>query len=122
MYARTIETSVRRKDERRKKQREARAQRQEEEKLRKKEEIKRLKHLKRQEIASKLEQITSLSGADAEQLRSLGFDLEGEFDPAQHDALSERLFGEAFYGADGEDVGKKPVFNDEEDMAMCVCV
>lgn len=114
MYARNIETSVRRKDEKRKRQREAREQRKAEDKLRKKEEIKRLKHLKRQEISSKLEQVAQISGAEAEKLRSLGFDLEGEFDPEKHDKMVAAMFGEEYYGADGPEDDKKPTWEEEE--------
>lgn len=61
-YPRTIDSSMRRKDEKRKKKREELRERKEQDKQRKKEEIKQLKALKRKEIMEKLEKLKEITG------------------------------------------------------------
>ena len=56
-YPRTISSSVRRHDDKRKQQRKERVERKLREKAEKKEELKRLKNLKKKEIIHKLDQI-----------------------------------------------------------------
>uniref|UniRef100_A0A4W5Q3P6 Protein KRI1 homolog n=1 Tax=Hucho hucho TaxID=62062 RepID=A0A4W5Q3P6_9TELE len=108
-YPRTIATSVRSKDERRKLKREEVKDRKKKEKEQKHEQLKQLKNLKRNEIMQKLRQLQELTGN--EQLAFSQVDLEGDFDPQQHDQLMQKFFGDDYYG---EEEGEKPQFEVEE--------
>ncbi|KAK9768491.1 Kinetochore protein Spc24 [Basidiobolus ranarum] len=114
-HARSIDDSVRRKDNRRKEKRQAIQERKKEEKQKKMEELKRLKNLKKQEIYEKLKKIQEITGNN-----SVGFDevdLDGEFDPNQHDEKMGTLFDDKYYE---EDENKKPVFDDDIDITDIV--
>uniref|UniRef100_A0A8C8IU53 Protein KRI1 homolog n=1 Tax=Oncorhynchus tshawytscha TaxID=74940 RepID=A0A8C8IU53_ONCTS len=108
-YPRTIATSVRSKDERRKLKREEVKDRKKREKEQKHEQLKQLKNLKRNEIMQKLRRLQELTGN--EQLAFSQVDLEGDFDPQQHDQLMQKFFGDEYYG---EEEGEKPQFEVEE--------
>ncbi|XP_060805557.1 protein KRI1 homolog [Amyelois transitella] len=98
---------IRPKDERRARKRaEARA-RKESEKKRKMEDIARLKALKLKEIKEKIAKIKEVTGND--ELAFKEEDIEGDFDPEEHDRRMRAIFDEEYYG-DADD--QKPVFPD----------
>eukprot|EP00058_Branchiostoma_floridae_P020469 XP_002605959.1 hypothetical protein BRAFLDRAFT_92213 [Branchiostoma floridae] len=110
-FPRTIASSVRRKDERRKKKREETRERKKQEKHKKKDELKQLKNLKKKEILDKLDHLKEITGN-----KDIGFnqaDLEGDFDPKKYDEMMKNVFNEDYYG-EGE--GEKPEFPEEEDL------
>ncbi|PWA15577.1 hypothetical protein CCH79_00014719 [Gambusia affinis] len=107
-YPRNIATSVRAKDDRRKQKREEVKERKLKEKEQKREQLKQLKNLKRKEIMDKLQQLQELTGN--EQLAFSQADLDGDFDPNQHDRLMQKFFGDEYYGQEEEE---KPQFDDE---------
>ncbi|KAI1886775.1 hypothetical protein AGOR_G00199280 [Albula goreensis] len=110
-YPRNIATSVRTKDERRKRKREEVKERKKKEKEQKQAQLKQLKNLKRNEIMEKLQKLQELTGN--EELAFGQDDLEADFDPAQHEQLMQKFFGDEYYGV-GEE--QKPQFDDEEDL------
>ncbi|XP_043091126.1 protein KRI1 homolog isoform X2 [Puntigrus tetrazona] len=111
-YPRNIATSVRSKDDRRKRKREEVKDRKKKEKEQKQQQLKELKNLKRAEIMDKLKKIQELTGN--EKLAFNDADLEGDFDPQQHDQLMEKFFGDEYYG---ENEDEKPQFEDDDDLA-----
>lgn len=107
-YPRTMENSLRRKDNRRSQKRAEVKQRKEEEKLRKKEELMQLKALKRREIEEKIEKLKEITGNDDIQFNDI--DLEGDFDPTEYDRKMTKIFNDDYYAAAEEDI--KPEFPD----------
>lgn len=110
-YPRTLENSLRKKDGRRSQKRAEVKQRKEEEKIRKQEELKQLKAMKRKEIEEKIDKLREITGND--DIRMDSIDLEGEFDPAEHDRKMRELFNDEYY-AEGDDE-MKPEFPDIDD-------
>uniref|UniRef100_A0A671YMA7 Protein KRI1 homolog n=1 Tax=Sparus aurata TaxID=8175 RepID=A0A671YMA7_SPAAU len=110
-YPRNIATSVRSKDDRRKRKREEVKERKTKEKEQKREQLKQLKNLKRTEIMEKLKTLQELTGN--EQLAFSHADLEGDFDPQQHEQLMQKFFGDEYYG---EEEGEKPQFDDDDEL------
>ncbi|XP_067237605.1 protein KRI1 homolog [Chanodichthys erythropterus] len=110
-YPRNIATSVRSKDDRRKRKREDVKERKKKEKEQKQQQLKELKNLKRAEIMDKLKKLQELTGN--EQLAFNDVDLEGDFDPQQHDQLMQKFFGDEYYGGEEEE---KPQFDGDDDL------
>ncbi|CAF1511621.1 unnamed protein product, partial [Adineta steineri] len=110
-YPRTIEDSVRRKDDRRKVKRAEIKQRKELERQQKQEEIKRLKNLKKKEIVDKIKRLKTVAGD--EDLRLNIDDFDGDFDPKEYDRRMQELFSDNYYekGTNEDDV---PEVSDEE--------
>jgi len=110
-YTRTIDDSVRNKDDKRKRQRQAAKERKAEEKVRKLEDLKRAKNVKKQEIFDKLKQIQEITGN-----KTVGFDeidLETDFNPEDYDQKMETMFSDNYYAGDENE---KPVFDDDIDL------
>lgn len=110
-YPRTVAESVRRKDTGRAEKRQDKKSRQEQEKLKKKEDLKHLKNLKKQEIMERIDKLKEVTGND-----TIGFDpddLEGDFDPAEHDRLMQKVFSGEY---EGQDEHVKPQFANEEEF------
>ncbi|XP_050529809.1 protein KRI1 homolog [Daktulosphaira vitifoliae] len=116
-YPRTMESSLRRKEEKRKLKREELAQRKKEEYEKRSLEIKKLKKIKKQEIIERIKKIQEITGN-----KSIGFentDLEKEFNPSEYDQKMQQLFDEEFY--DQMDGDEKPVFDEDEDEFIMDC-
>ncbi|CAE6481089.1 hypothetical protein ACGC1H_005199 [Rhizoctonia solani] len=123
-------TSVRRTDTTRKDAREKRKERKAEKLLAKQEEVKRLKSLKMREVKEKLEKIRMEGGLgkskgkqkaiedDDEGLEDYGalgnLDLDGDWDPDQHDAQMKSLYVD---NEEYEDDDQKPIWNDDIDIS-----
>ncbi|XP_045609159.2 protein KRI1 homolog [Procambarus clarkii] len=112
-YPRAIPDSLRAKDERRKEMREAVKLRKKQEKELKRMEIQKLKALKYKEIEAKIEKIKEASGNTDIDLGEE--ELDEDFDPAAHDGVMSRMFGEDYYEIDDGNT-EKPVFSDDEDI------
>ncbi|XP_051904735.1 protein KRI1 homolog [Hippocampus zosterae] len=110
-YPRNIATSVRSKDERRKRKREEVKLRKNMEKQQKREQLKQLKNLKRNEIVEKLKTLQALTGND--DLAFSQADLDGDFDPQHHDRLMQKFFGDNYYEEQEEE---KPQFEDDNQL------
>jgi protein KRI1 len=110
-YPRTIQDSMRRKDESRKNKRDEVKERKEREKDIKREELKQLKSLKRKEILEKLEKLRKITGN--EDLAFNDEDLEEDFDPDKYDARMNAVFDQYDNApiVEGE-VMEKPDFSD----------
>lgn len=93
---------MRRPDDKRKRKRETKVQRKNEEKQRKEQELMRLKNLKKQEIKEKLEQIKAISGTEVDEL-----DIEGDFDPEEHDRKMAEAFDDDFYDQEDEEIKRE---------------
>lgn len=114
-YPRTIENSVRKVDSRRKEKRAERQERKELEKKEKFQEIEMLKELKRKEIEEKLSQLKAVTGAD--ELNVDEIDLDGDFDPDEHDRKMQAIFNNEYYAVDeGDEKPEAP--SDIEDLQV----
>ncbi|KAF8740413.1 KRI1-like family, partial [Rhizoctonia solani] len=125
--------SVRRTDSSRKEAREKKKEREAAKLLAKKEEVKRLKSLKMREFKQKLEKIRIEGGLEnkdkgkrkldeeEEGLEDYGvlgeLDLDGDWDPDQHDAQMKSLYAE---NGEYEDDNQKPTWDDDIDISDLV--
>lgn len=123
-YARDVQGSLRRKDDKRKQQREARKAKKERERREREEEVKRLKvrlagdvlctvmcshsqleqKMKLQELQSQMEQVKDAAGAD---LPMAPEDMDADFDPEEHDRRMAAMFDDDYYEGEEEDAGEK---------------
>ncbi|CAG9838163.1 unnamed protein product [Diabrotica balteata] len=107
-YPRTMENSLRKTDDRRKLKRQEVKERKKIEKEEKMQEVKKMQELKLKEIEEKLEKLKEITGNE-----SLGFadaDIDGDFDPEEHDRKMQDLFNDEFYNAPEDE--QKPEFPD----------
>uniref|UniRef100_A0A6P7GKN9 Protein KRI1 homolog n=1 Tax=Diabrotica virgifera virgifera TaxID=50390 RepID=A0A6P7GKN9_DIAVI len=107
-YPRTMENSLRKTDDRRKLKRQEVKERKKIEKEEKMQEVKKMQELKLKEIEEKLEKLKEITGNE-----SLGFadaDIDGDFDPEEHDRKMQVLFNDEFYNAPEDE--QKPEFPD----------
>ncbi|KAK4705353.1 protein KRI1, partial [Phenoliferia sp. Uapishka_3] len=93
--------------------REAAKEKAEEEKRERKEEVRRLKSLKRKEVEDKLRKILEAAGSGADGLE--GVDLDGDWDPEEHDRKMAEIYGEEYSGAQDDDF--KPAWDDDIDIS-----
>nr|XP_022902585.1 protein KRI1 homolog [Onthophagus taurus] len=111
-YPRTMENSVRKKDDKRKVKRAEVKERKQKEKQQKMEDIRKLKELKRKEIEEKIQQLKEITGNT-----DIDFnddDIDGDFDPEAHDKRMHNLFNDEFYqGEEGEEKPKFPELDEE---------
>lgn len=126
-----MESSLRRKEDKRKKKREELTERKKKELEKRSLEIKQLKKLKKKEIIDRIKKLQEITGN-----KRVGFEvcfvknillnyldnmltiifqeneLEEDFNPTEYDRKMHELFDEEFY--DKMDDDEKPVFDDEE--------
>lgn len=110
-YARQIEGSARRKEEKRKREREERARRKEQEREEKKKQLDRMRDLKRKSIVDRLKALKEATGSSAVDFESL--DLDKDFDPDEHDRLMSSAFNDDYYG---ENDDEKPEWSEDSDI------
>ncbi len=110
-YPRTTADSMRRQDNKRASKREEARARKDEEKRKRQEELKQLKAMKRKEIEDKLQKLAKVAGS--KDLDFLDDDVEGDFDPEEHDRRMAELFGQ-YDDVPVEDEDEKPQFSDLE--------
>lgn len=114
-YPRTIENSVRKTDDRRKHKRVEVRERKEREKQERFHEVEMLKELKRKEIEEKMSKLKAVTGE--ENLNIDLMDLDGDFDPDEHDKKMQDIFNSDYYGVDeGEEKPECP--SDIEDLKV----
>ncbi len=108
-YPRTVADSMRRETNARKNKRKVVQERKDKERERRREELKQLKALKRKEILGKIEKLKKVAGT-----RELDFadeDIEGDFDPEEHDRRMAEVFAQ-YDKVEVEGQDEKPEFSD----------
>ena len=109
-YPRTIQESMRRKDDSRKLKRDEVKDRKLKEKEKKREELKQLKAYKRKEILDKIEKLRKITGND--ELAFKDEDLEEDFDPEKYDERMKEVFDEYDNAPVQPEDAERPVFSD----------
>ncbi|XP_071701863.1 uncharacterized protein [Rutidosis leptorrhynchoides] len=126
-YSRTVNDSVRKKDNARSIHRKNKEERMARAEIERKEELKRLKNLKKKEINEKIRKFRETAGIGEDVDCVLDErDIEEDFDPEEYDRKMKKAFDDKFYeaedvdpefGSEGEDCElKKPNFDEEDDM------
>ncbi|CAI5728120.1 unnamed protein product [Hyaloperonospora brassicae] len=116
-HARRIDDTVRREDDSRKRRRAERKARKAQERQKKELELRRLKNLKQAEIEQKLKKVARLMGKDEGSVGLKAEDLEGDFDPDEHDKRMQAVFDEQYYDEDSVDM-EKPTWDEDEDKEL----
>ncbi|KAI4467848.1 zinc finger zz type [Holotrichia oblita] len=111
-YPRTIESSLRSKDDKRKLKRVEIKERKQKEKRQKMEEIRQMQILKKKEIEEKIQKLKEITGND--EIAFNDKDIEEDFDPEAHDRKMQQLFNDEFYQAPEEE--QKPEFSDVDEI------
>lgn len=109
-----MQDSMRRKDDRRKLKRQEVRERKLQEKEQKKEEINRLKALKKKEILEKLQKLKEVTGND--QLGIADADIEGDFDPQEHDRRMNAIFNNEYYEQEAEESKPEDPLDEELEL------
>ncbi|GBE61880.1 zinc zz type domain-containing protein [Babesia ovata] len=117
-HPRNIEDSVRKVDERRKKKRQEKKQQKMEEKIRREEELKRLKNLKKAEIAERIREIEAKAGV---KLDEDIVDLNAPFDPVQHEKDMKKILGKGYDKKDDDDWNPAHDCADEDEELWWLC-
>ncbi|KAJ6633672.1 Protein KRI1 like, partial [Pseudolycoriella hygida] len=113
-YPRTIEQSVRRVDNRRKEKRAEVKERKLQEKKEKMKELEMLNAIRKKEIEEKIQKLKEVTGD--EKIQFDDDDLDGDFDPDEHDRKMQKIFNNEYYQVDeGE---SKPECPDIEDLKV----
>ncbi|KRT78798.1 hypothetical protein AMK59_6664 [Oryctes borbonicus] len=114
-YPRTIESSLRTKDDRRKVKRAEIKERKEKEKEQKMNELRYMQSLKKKEIEEKIQKLREITGN-----KEIAFDdkdIEEDFDPETYDKKMQQLFNDEFYK--GQEEEQKPEFPDiDEELEL----
>lgn len=107
-FPRTVEDSVRAQDNSRKDKRKERQERKAQEKELKMKDLRELQNFRKREIEQKLMLLKDVAGYDEFALQEE--DLNGDFDPDEHDKKMSAMFNNEYYGIDEGD--QKPEFKD----------
>lgn len=114
-YPRTVQQSVRKTDDKRKRKREELKERKAHEKEQKFQELQVLKAAKRHEIEEKIQKLKQVTGN--EELPFEDNDLDNDFDPDEHDKRMQQIFNNEYYQIN-EDGEEKPECPDIEELKI----
>lgn len=117
-HPRNIEDSIRKVDDRRKKKRQEKKEQQQEEKVRREEELKRLKSLKKSEIAKRLEEIATRAGVE---LPENAVDLNAPFDSVQHEKDMMHILGKEYHQKDDDNWNPADDYGEEGNDLWWLC-
>lgn len=115
-YDRNVQDSIRRKDDTRKRKRLEKKERKAKERAEKENTLKRLKKIKQEEMKEKIDKIVKMRGKEIQEME---MDMDGDFDPEEHDRKMAELFNDDYYNEDDEDMdSKKNVFAKDIEQSL----
>lgn len=114
-FPRHSNDTVRRSDDRRKIARQERAERKAKEKEDKMHKLDQIKAQKRKSIAEQLKKLRDVAGGDNRMDDGMfeGLDLEGDFDPEEHDRMMQKQFGDEYYRGESNE---KPRWEEDDEL------